>query len=82
MQPVKSTPIIIFEGIHGLYDSRLRDLMDLKIFVLTPDDIRLSRRSKYSYSSKQSVNLYVIIFTIIVERDIVERGRQVIDVLN
>lgn len=82
MQPVKSTPIIIFEGIHGLYDSRIRDLMDLKIFVLTPDDIRLSRRSKYSYSSKQSVNLYVIIFTIIVERDIVERGRQVIDVLN
>lgn len=82
MQPVKSTPIIIFEGIHGLYDSRLRDLMDLKIFVLTPDDIRLSRRSKYSYSSKQSVNLYIIIFTIIVERDIVERGRQVIDVLN
>jgi len=61
MQPVKSTPIIIFEGIHGLYDSRLRDLMDLKIFVLTPDDIRLSRR---------------------IERDIVERGRQVIDVLN
>jgi uridine kinase len=82
MQPVKSTPIIIFEGIHGLYDSRLRDLMDLKIFVLTPDDIRLSRRSKYSYSSKQSVNLYIIIFIIIVERDIVERGRQVIDVLN
>lgn len=82
MQPVKSTPIIIFEGIHGLYDSRLRDLMDLKIFVLTPDDIRLSRRSKYSYSSKQSVNLYVIIFILIVERDIVERGRQVIDVLN
>ena len=82
MQPVKSTPIIIFEGIHGLYDSRLRDLMDLKIFVLTPDDIRLSRRSKYSYSLKQSVNLYVIIFILIVERDIVERGRQVIDVLN
>jgi len=82
MQPVKSTPIIIFEGIHGLYDSRIRDLMDLKIFVLTPDDIRLSRRSKYSYSSKQSVNLYVIIFILIVERDIVERGRQVIDVLN
>ena len=82
MQPVKSTPIIIFEGIHGLYDSRIRDLMDLKIFVLTPDDIRLSRRSKYSYSSKQSVNLYVIIFILLVERDIVERGRQVIDVLN
>ena len=46
MKPVKCSPIIVFEGIHGLYDSRLRELMDLKIFVLTPDDIRLSRRSK------------------------------------
>ena len=34
--------------------------MDLKIFVLTPDDIRLSRR---------------------IERDIAERGRTVVDVL-
>lgn len=27
-----------------LYEKRFRDLMDLKIFVLTDDDIRLSRR--------------------------------------
>jgi len=60
MQTVKSTPIIIFEGIHGLFDSRLRSLMDLKIFVLTPDDIRLSRR---------------------IQRDIVDRGREVVEVL-
>jgi uridine kinase len=48
MQPVKCSPIVILEGIHGLYDARLRALMDLKIFVLTPDDIRLARRSKYT----------------------------------
>lgn len=44
---VKTAPIIIFEGIHAIVESRFRDLMDLKIFVLTPDDIRLARRSKY-----------------------------------
>jgi uridine kinase len=41
---VVSSPIIIFEGILALYDSRIRDLMDIKIFVLTDDDIRLARR--------------------------------------
>jgi uridine kinase len=41
---IKTAPIIIFEGIHSISESRFRDLMDLKIFVLTPDDIRLKRR--------------------------------------
>ena len=41
---VKTAPIIIFEGIHAIVESRFRTLMDLKIFVLTPDDIRLARR--------------------------------------
>ena len=39
-----SSPIIIFEGILSLYDVRIRELMDIKIFVLTDDDIRLARR--------------------------------------
>lgn len=30
----------------ALYEQRFRDLMDLKIFVLTDDDIRLARRIK------------------------------------
>ena len=37
-------PIIILEGLHVLYWKELRDLIDLKIFVLTDDDLRLSRR--------------------------------------
>lgn len=41
---VKSQPIVIFEGILALYEKRFRDLMDLKIFVMTDDDIRLARR--------------------------------------
>lgn len=47
---VKTAPIIIFEGIHSIYEDRFRQLMDLKIFVLTPDDIRLARRSKSNNS--------------------------------
>jgi len=34
----------MIEGIHALYEMRFREIMDLKIFVLTPDDIRLARR--------------------------------------
>ncbi|KAI7865016.1 uridine kinase [Spinellus fusiger] len=36
--------VIIFEGIFALYDKKIRDLMDLKIFVDTDADIRLARR--------------------------------------
>ena len=30
----------------SMYESRFRDLMDLKIFVMTGDDVRLARRVK------------------------------------
>ncbi|AUJ29590.1 MAG: uridine kinase [Liquorilactobacillus hordei] len=38
--------VIIVEGILVLNDQRLRDLMDIKIFVDTDDDIRIIRRIK------------------------------------
>lgn len=37
-------PLIIVEGLMILYDKRIRDLLDLKIFVDTPADIRFIRR--------------------------------------
>jgi len=37
-------PVVILEGILILQEPALRDLMDLKIFVDTDDDIRLIRR--------------------------------------
>jgi len=46
MLTVKAQPIIIFEGIMSMYESRFRDLMYLKIFVMTDDDVRLARRFK------------------------------------
>ncbi|KAJ3281745.1 Uridine-cytidine kinase-like 1 [Borealophlyctis nickersoniae] len=38
--------VVIFEGIFALYDKRVRDLMDMKLFVDTDADIRLARRLK------------------------------------
>ena len=36
-------PVIIIEGIMALHYKKLRDMMDLKIFVDTDDDVRLIR---------------------------------------
>lgn len=41
---VKPKEVIILEGIFVLSDPRLRDLLDIKVFVDTDDDIRIIRR--------------------------------------
>ena len=41
---MEPAPIIILEGILILVDDRLRELMDLKVFVDAPSDLRLIRR--------------------------------------
>ncbi|KAF8985635.1 Uridine-cytidine kinase-like 1 [Entomortierella lignicola] len=38
--------VIIFEGIFGLYDKKVLEMMDLKVFVDTDADICLARRIK------------------------------------
>ena len=40
---VDPKPVIIIEGIMTLHHKKLRDMMDLKIFVDTDDDVRLIR---------------------------------------
>lgn len=45
-QPYYGANVVIFEGIFALHDERIRELLDLKIFVDTDDDIRLARRLK------------------------------------
>ncbi len=42
--PVEARPVIVVEGILVFVDERLRALMDLKLFVDTPADIRVFRR--------------------------------------
>ena len=36
--------VLVVEGILTLWDAKLRELMDIKLFVETPDDIRFIRR--------------------------------------
>lgn len=43
-EPIFSREIIILEGILILEDPRLRDMMDIKIFVDTDTDVRIIRR--------------------------------------
>jgi uridine kinase len=41
---VEPKRIVIFEGILIFFDPPIRDMIDLKLFVDTPDDIRFIRR--------------------------------------
>ncbi|KAL6960523.1 Uridine kinase-like protein 5, partial [Sarracenia purpurea var. burkii] len=41
---VNPSDVIILEGILVLHDPRVRDLMNMKIFVDTDSDVRLARR--------------------------------------
>ncbi|MGE4583808.1 MAG: uridine kinase [Sphaerochaeta sp.] len=43
---VEPRPLVIIEGLMVLYDKNIRDLLDLKLYVDTPDDIRFIRRLK------------------------------------
>ena len=44
--PIYGVTVVIFEGIFALYDKKIRDLMDLKLFVDTDADVCLARRLK------------------------------------
>lgn len=41
---VVAKPIVILEGIMAFHESRFRHLMDLKVFMLADDELRLKRR--------------------------------------
>lgn len=43
---IAPAPVIILEGIHALSVPELRPLIDLSIYVDTPDDLRLARRMR------------------------------------
>ena len=47
---VESRPILIVEGILVLNDKKLRDLMNLKVFIDVPPDLRFIRRLKRDLS--------------------------------
>ena len=41
---IEPAPVLILEGIHALSMPEIRDLVDLSVYVDTPDDLRLARR--------------------------------------
>jgi uridine kinase len=43
-QVVRPTPVVVVDGILVLADARLREVMDLRVFVDTEPDVRLVRR--------------------------------------
>ncbi|PKL12722.1 MAG: uridine kinase [Spirochaetae bacterium HGW-Spirochaetae-8] len=49
---VDPRPLVIIEGLMVLHDKAIRDLLDLKLYVDTPDDIRFIRRLKRDMSER------------------------------
>jgi len=49
---LKAKPLVIIEGLMVLYDEAIRDLLDLKLYVDTPDDIRFIRRLQRDMSQR------------------------------
>ncbi len=49
---VAPAPVIIVEGIHALSDPRLRELLDIRIFVDTDADVRFIRRLRRDLLSR------------------------------
>jgi uridine kinase len=45
-EQIKPKPVVIVEGILIFAEPRLLDLLDFRVYVDTPDDIRLMRRMK------------------------------------
>lgn len=41
---IESAPVLILEGIHALSMPKIRQFIDLSVYVDTPDDLRLARR--------------------------------------
>ncbi|AEC02191.1 uridine kinase [Parasphaerochaeta coccoides] len=52
MVHVEPRPLVIIEGLMVLYDKRIRELLDLKLYVDTPDDIRFIRRLRRDISER------------------------------
>jgi uridine kinase len=49
---VEPRRLVILEGIMIYFDKRIRDLVDLKLYVDTPDDIRFIRRLRRDISER------------------------------
>ncbi len=76
-QLIRPADVVLLEGILVLYDPRVRDLMNMKLFVDTDSDTRLSRRGKLTPTHTHTHTPYASVL-----RDIQERGRNLEQVLS
>jgi len=52
IETIKPRPVVIVEGILIFAEPRVLDLLDVRVFVDTPDDIRLLRRLKRDHDER------------------------------
>jgi len=45
-ETVSPTPIVIFEGLHPMYDERVRDALDLTIYLDITDDVKFAWKAQ------------------------------------
>merc|ERR1712023_205657 len=43
---VEPTPIVVFEGLHPLYDDRVREAIDLSIYLDITDDVKFAWKAQ------------------------------------
>jgi len=48
---VHTAPVILFEGIHAFHNEIVRNMLDIKIFINTDNDVRLGRKCIKEYNS-------------------------------
>ena len=53
IKTIENVQIILLEGIFALYHEEIRDLIEIKIFVDTPSDIRILRRIKRDVNKRK-----------------------------
>merc|ERR1719409_251358 len=45
-EEVSATPIVIFEGLHPLYDDRVREALDLSIYLDITDEVKFAWKAQ------------------------------------
>ena len=67
--------MLVLEGIFALYDKRVLDLLDLKLFADADADVCLARRSEFCSTVLTAIGADAKVKQ--VTRDVQERGRDV-----
>ncbi len=85
MERIEPRPVIVIEGVLVLADPRLRDAMDLRVFVATDDETRHARRLKRDVADRgrtvESVEWQYAATVLPMHRQFVEPSRHYADLI-